>query len=227
MVNFYISIKMVIALLITFVPFYFIFFVRPKLKKQGGWKNSFDFARNHPKFFARLKKKLLLFGISFSNGLACNKSIRKIYLLMTLVAMLIVETVDTNVSHNIAGFVIEKGKVNYDFYTEYRYLSPMLTHPVATISSFFITFLFLSYRIGNHVLTTLHNSNGKFILLLLAAVAVCYLYDGRFILFGEILYILSFFSYCYPNFQAASLDATKEGKENKTQHKAQNKKKHK
>ena len=215
MIYVYISIKILLAMVITAIPLYILVFVKPKLKNKEEWKNSFEFAKKHRGFFTRLKKKRLELLLSFSNGLVYSKSVRKIYLLMTLVLMLIVETIDTNISHSIAKWVIVEGHQNYDFFTEYSYLNPMLTHPVATLTSFFLTFLFLSYRIGNYILTEFHNGKGNFILLLLAAVGLCYPEGGRFILLAEILFILSFAAYFYPNLQTAEFESIAQKKRKK------------
>lgn len=209
MIDFYISLKIALAMLITAIPLFIIFFVKPRLKKEEGWKNSFDFAQKHKGFFRVLKKKLVLFCVSFRNGLGCNKSIRKMYLLMILILMLAVETVDTNVSHYIAKFVMTAAQKDAGAYAKYEYLAPMLTHPAATVMSFFLTFLMLSYRIGNWILTRLHNDDGNFLLLSLLSVAFCYPFGGKTILLGEIFFILTFASYFYPNMEVVSETAKK------------------
>ena len=59
MINVYISIKILLAMVITAIPLYILFFVKPKLKNKEEWKNSFEFAKKHRGFFTRLKKKRL------------------------------------------------------------------------------------------------------------------------------------------------------------------------
>lgn len=199
MTDLYIAIKLTVAMIISIVPLFFWLYIRPKSKKDGTWKNSFELTQSNKEIIGKLKKKSLMLVRSFCIGLECSKGIRKLYVFITLLSMLIVEIIDTNVSRQIAKIVIEAGSANNAEYAYYEYLHPALTHPVATISSFIITFSLLSYKIGNYFLTKLHNSNMKFILLSVAVVLLYLLYGGRFTLLGEVLMIMLTASCYYPN----------------------------
>ena len=51
MIYVYISIKILLAMVITAIPLYILVFVKPKLKNKEEWKNSFEFAKKNKGFF--------------------------------------------------------------------------------------------------------------------------------------------------------------------------------
>lgn len=188
--------KLLLALAITTIPALFLFYVRPKSKHDGKWKNLFSLIGANGKGISAIKKKFYALSKSFANGLRYNKSIRKFYITIMVILMLATEIIDTNLSRTIARYVIASetaGQSVSDI------LYPLLTHPAATVTSFFLSVLFISYTVSNHVLTRLHNSTALFIAMAIINVVLAVVYSGRFMLMALVLLLLLNAACYYPN----------------------------
>ena len=82
---------------------------------------------------------------------------------------------------------------------------PFLTRPIVYLVSFALTLIFFSYRMANWILTIIHNS--KKTLLVLSAIMIFFsIFDeGRYMLFSEVLLIITMAALFYPNSMIAYL----------------------
>lgn len=206
MSTFVISMKLLVALVITSIPVLFLFYVKPKSKREKKWKNLFNLIGANSKILIAVKKKFHAFTKSFANGLKYNKSIRKFYVIIMVIFMLATEIIDTNLSRTIAGYAIKAQAVNHNAVLEILY--PLMTHPAATVTAFFLSVLLLSYTISNRVLTRLHRNTALFVVFSIIDIILAAVYSGRFILLSLVLLLLLNASCYYPEMYKGKTSGT-------------------
>lgn len=191
--------KFLLAMLITAVPVFFRFYIKPKSKSEKDWKNIFTWLETKSEFFAKIKKKSRAIAKSFFEGMKYNKKIRKFYILLMVITMLLVEIADLKMSQTIATFVLKYTGGSQIKAFDIDYLYPLLTNTFSTVTAFLMSIVLLSYRFANFILTKLHDNLYVFIFTSLLAVGLGLLCDGRMILLALTLLIILNTACYYPD----------------------------
>lgn len=190
MITFVISLKLLLALLLTSVPLFFWLYVKPRSKEDSKYHNLFRFLAAHSDKLTKLKKKLDSIIDSFGNGLIYSKKIRKFYIVLMVIGMLIVEITDLQISRYVARWITTVTGGNIQSASSYLFMYPALSHPMAEMAAVVITLACLSYRISNYYLTQIHNSIWLFTLNCVLIIVLCCISNQRCIVLGEVMYIM-------------------------------------
>ena len=206
MITFDIFLKLMLAMVLTAIPFAFHAYVMPKSEKQYKWKNSMTWLSTKSAFFGKYKKKFMAFTHTFEEGMKYNRKIRKFYILLMVIVLLALELVDVRTSQEIAAYVMSYTKGSPIKAYDIEFLYPLLTHPAATVSMFIFTIALLSYRLSNFILTKLSNNIWLFIFTSVATGLFGIICNGRLILVSLIMVIILNWACYYPNMDTGEIN---------------------
>ena len=209
-----IILKIILTLLLTSVPFIHHYYILPKSKKDERYKHlGMVMKRYMPKinyYFFILKKRIN----KFFQELKTNETNRKFFLLIVFFTMLIFLYVDWQSSSKVANIYMEYKNKNmlsklalvasneytfFDLKVLHNCLYSSVTFPLITLLSTLISFTFFSYKLSDKILIAIHNNITFFIINSIIIFLFSILYEGRMMLFSEIIFIINYAAILYPN----------------------------
>lgn len=204
-----IYLKILLALVLTVIPFWYAYYVRPKKDKPGIWRNGFTFIAAKMPAIGRVFFSIGNFFIKLHNGMRRSNSCRKFYILLFLMTVITYQYVDFHATSNaleaiknLSSAPLADGHETslpkaIKTTTETSAYTPFLTHPFATVLSACIGLVLFFYNPANKLLNLLHISRGIFSCTGLFIMFILLSRTAYFIL-AETLFLFLVAAYFYP-----------------------------
>ena len=200
------NIKLILALILTAIPFAYAYYVRPRKDKPGIWRNGFTFLSAQ---WPWLKKAATAIGKFFRrmyDGMRRSDTFRKFYILMVLLVILAYQYIDfhtasdmleaaRNMVENSGEKTAEKCAEKFPALKAYI---PFITSPYATITAAVMGLSLFSYRIADWMFTKLHDSRKTFFGFALAILVTLTL-SPRIFIIAETMFIILMAAFFYPD----------------------------
>ena len=95
---FILVLKLILALVLTMIPFVFHYWIKPKSKESPKWKNSISILEENLPSIRRKKRIIFLWFMRFYKKMKFSRNARKFFTYILIVSMLIVQFVDFQAS---------------------------------------------------------------------------------------------------------------------------------
>ena len=214
-----IVLKVVLALLLTLVPFVFHYVIKPKASSSPKWRSFYSFLSTKMPCIRRKVAKVKAW-ISYVYGkMHRSRNGRKFFILVLLVMMLVFQVVDYHAARQAYQLLGESSllsgtmsltpyHIRVPFLGEVMVpgsgklvvplLYPFLTKAWVYVMALGTTIMLFSYRLADRVLVGIHGSRCLQILLASLAIVVAVVDCGRAFLMGELIFILLMAGMVYP-----------------------------
>ena len=214
-----IVLKLILAMVLTMVPFWFHYWVKPKGKTSEKWSSSYGFLSSKMPWLS-LKVRAMKAWLSYVyQKMHRSHNGRKFFILVLLIAMLLYQVVDFHAAQEAYRLQAEYGSLGKDLsLTSYSITFPMLDSRVelgpkplmdSVLYPFFshfwvyplammLTLPLFSYKIADKVLLKIHGSWLLQVILAFLSVAMAAMDYGRVFLLSELLFILLMAGMVYP-----------------------------
>ena len=214
-----IVLKVVLALLLTLVPFVFHYVIKPKASSSPKWRSFYSFLSTKMPCIRRKASKVKAW-ISYVYGkMHRSRNGRKFFILVLLVMMLVFQVVDYHAARQAYQLLGESSllsgamsltpyHIRVPFLGEVMVpgsgklleslLYPFLTQAWVYVIALGSTMMLFSYRLADRVLVGIHGSRCLQILLASLAIVVAVVDCGRAFLMGELIFILLMAGMVYP-----------------------------
>jgi len=199
-------IKIILALLLSAIPFLFKHLIVPRKDSSPGCSNAIAAVGATRPFINKCGRQLFNMSIKIYNAMKHSAEARKLFSLILLLILLTIVIVDFNASASIARKVTkaaqESGSLSEEVIGLYTVYRPYLTFRYATLLAGLMTMPFFSYRLTDRILSRLAGSSRLFAVMsvvtmfLLALSAICY--SGRNIIIPQMLFVILGASSVYP-----------------------------
>ena len=209
---FILILKIILAFILTMIPFVFHYWVKPKSKESPKWENLISLLENKLPTIKRRKRKVYAWLLGVYRKMKFSRNARKFFTYILVVFMLIVQVVDfqssryaqqrldkmtstigVNDSHENATCMLAKRKASAMMLRSHT--TPFWAFNLCLV----ITLATFSFKLADMVLTQIHNVRwikwgmGASIILLIVASL------GRLMLVSEIAYLILLAGLIYPN----------------------------
>lgn len=184
----YLYIKIIIAILLSAIPFLFAIFIKPKAK-EGKWKNVFTLSDINSEKVANGAGKIRKFIMRIYEAMKYSDNARKFFIMVLIITMIVVQWIDSEATQTAVKAIIGNRENVYQEKESMVMLFPFITSPIVTILSMIYTLILFRYKWANKLLTKI-NTSKKMIVLFIALIMLSIVVgNGRFFLFGEILFL--------------------------------------
>ena len=184
----YLYIKIILAILLSAIPFIFSIFIKPKTK-DGKWKNVFTLSDINSEKVANGAGKIRKFIMRIYEAMKYSDNARKFFIMLLIITMIVVQWIDSEATQTAVKAIIgNRENVYLDKESMIKFF-PFITSPIVTISSMIYTLMLFRYKWSNKLLTKIHSSNKITILLCVIIIVSMIIGRGRFFLLGEILFL--------------------------------------
>lgn len=201
-----IYLKLILAFLLSAVPFLYVSFVKPKRETSTVWRNMFTAIGSQLPRLKAVKTACSRFFHRLYEGMKRSDNFRKFFSLITLLLMIAVQFIDFSASTEIArgikevaensdGNVAETAKHVNHIVAIY---GPLMTKPHATVLAACLSLSLFAYSSANWLLTKLHNS--RRILFFTALITLFFLFASpRYFIVAEVMEMMLMAAIIYPN----------------------------
>ena len=214
-----IVLKLILAMVLTMVPFWFHYWVKPKGKTSEKWSSSYGFLSSKMPWFSRKVRAMKAWLSYVYQKMNRSHNGRKFFILVLLIAMLLYQVVDFHAAQEAYRLQAEYGSLGKNLsLTPYSITLPMIDSRVelgpkpligSVLYPFFshfwvyplammLTLPLFSYKIADKVLLVIHGSWLLQVILAFLSVAMAAMDYGRVFLLSELLFILLMGGLVYP-----------------------------
>lgn len=193
--------KIILAFLLSALPFFYISFIRPKEKTSPVWRNMFTALGTQMPRLRAAKRAVGKFFHRLYEGMKKSDRFRKFFSLVTLLLMIAVQFVDFSASTEIARGIREISQSDAETYGEIHTIAiygPLMSKPHASVLAACLSLTLFSYTAADLLLTRLHNRRKFFFGVALIALIVIFS-SPRFLIVTEVLEIMLMAALIYPN----------------------------
>lgn len=184
----YLYIKIILAILLSAIPFLFAIFIKPKAK-EGKWKNVFTLPNINSEKVANGAGKIRKFIMRIYEAMKYSDNARKFFIMVLIITMIVVQWIDSEATQTAVKAIIGNRENVYQEKESMVMLFPFITSPIVTILSMIYTLILFRYKWANKLLTKI-NTSKKMIVLFIALIMLSIVVgNGRFFLLGEILFL--------------------------------------
>lgn len=193
-----IYLKLILALLLSAVPFVYAGCVRPKEKTSPVWRNIFTALGTQMPRLRKTKKAIVKFLYRIYDGMKKSDKFRKFFSLVTLLLMIAVQFVDFSAATSIARMLQEAARDNEQTAQTIAVYGAMMTRPHATVLAACLSLALFSYQMADWMLTRLHNRRKLFFCVALLTLAILFA-SPRYLIVAEVLETMLLAALVYPN----------------------------
>lgn len=209
---FILTLKLILAFVLTMIPFVFHYWIKPKSKDSPKWKNSISILENYMPSVRRKKRIVYAWLMRIYRKMKFSRNARKFFTYILIVSMLIVQVVDFHASKYANERLAESTSINAGkdchgsstcMMMKRKASATVLRSHITPFWAFnlclIVTIAAFSFRLADLTLTKIHNVRwikwimGIAILLLIVASL------GRLLLVAEISYLILIAGLIYPN----------------------------
>lgn len=193
-----IYLKLILAVVLSALPFIYRYYIRPKEKSSPIWRNMCTALGTQMPRLMKAEKAIAKFFRRIYYGMKKSDSFRKFFTLVTLLLMIAVQFVDFSASATIAKMTQE---VSHDSVQTARTIAvygAMMTRPQASVLAACLSLTLFSYQAANWLLTRLHNRRKLFFSVALLTLIVLFA-SPRYFIVAEVLEMMLLAALVYPN----------------------------
>ena len=184
----YLYIKIIIAILLSAIPFLFAIFIKPKTK-DGKWKNVFTLSDINSEKVANGAGKIRKFIMRIYEAMKYSDNARKFFIMLLIITMIVVQWIDSEATQTAVKAIIgNRENVHLDKESMIKFF-PFITSPIVTILSMIYTLILFRYKWSNKLLTKIGTSKKVIVLFVAMIMLSIVIGSGRFFLLGEILFL--------------------------------------
>lgn len=209
---FILVLKLILALVLTMIPFVFHYWIKPKSNESPKWKNSISILEENLPSIRRKKRIIFLWFMRFYKKMKFSRNARKFFTYILIVSMLIVQFVDFQASKYAKEHLNEVTSISVENTQPRNSTCLAIKHKASTMLlrshttpfwafnlCLIITLATFSFRLSDMVLTQIHNVRWikwamGLVIVLLIVVSI-----GRLLLVAEISYLILMAGLLYPN----------------------------
>ena len=184
----YLYIKIIIAILLSAIPFLFAIFIKPKAK-EGKWKNVFTLSDINSEKVANGAGKIRKFIMRIYEAMKYSDKARKFFIMLLIITMIVVQWIDSEATQTAVKAIIGNRENVYQEKESMVMLFPFITSPIVTILSMIYTLILFRYKWANKLLTKINKSKKMIVLFIALIMLSIVVGNGRFFLLGEILFL--------------------------------------
>ena len=208
---FILVLKLILALVLTMIPFVFHYWIKPKSKESPKWKNSISILEENLPSIRRNKRIIFLWFMRFYKKMKFSRNARKFFTYILIVSMLIVQFVDFQASKYAKEHLNEATSISVENTQSRNSTCLAIKHKASTklrshTTPFWafnlcliITLATFSFRLSDMVLTKIHNVRWIKWVMGVAIVLLIVTSIGRLLLVAEISYLILMAGLIYPN----------------------------
>lgn len=214
-----IVLKLILAMVLTMVPFLFHYWVMPKGKTSQKWSSSYGFLASKMPWFSRKVGAVKAWLSYVHQKMHRSHNGRKFFILVLLIAMLLYQVVDFHAAQEAYRLQAESSSMGKDLsLTSYYITFPMMDSRVelgpkplmdSVLYPFFthfwvyplammLTLPLFSYKVADGFLLRIHGSWLLQVILAFLSVTMAAMDYGRVFLLSELLFILLMAGMIYP-----------------------------
>lgn len=209
---FILTLKLILAFVLTMIPFVFHYWIKPKSKDSPKWKNSISILESNMPSIRRKKRMVYAWLMRIYRKMKFSRNARKFFTYILIVSMLIVQVVDFQASkyaqerldETTSTNVVDKSQNSSPCMTMKRKASTaMLRSHITPFWAFNLcliaTMAVFSFRLADWTLTHIHNVRWIKWAMGAAIILLVIISLGRLLLVAEISYIILLAGLIYPN----------------------------
>lgn len=200
-----IYLKMILACILSAIPFLYVSFIKPRKDKSPVWRNMFTVIGRCLPPLTTVKNAMNIFLIKMYIGMKFSDNFRKFFTLIVLIIMIGIQYTDFCVSSEVAKTITEIKATNVEGLKENSYgishiftLESWVTTPQASLLAAVMALSLFSYRMSDYILTQLHNSNKLFFFTAIATLVVLFV-SLRYLIIVETILLFLTAAEIYPN----------------------------
>lgn len=209
---FILVLKLILALVLTMIPFVFHYWIKPKRNESPKWENSISILEENLPAIRRKKRIVFVWFMRFYKKMKFSRNARKFFAYILIVSMVIVQVVDFQASKYANEHLNEATSISVEDTQPRNSTCLAIRHKASTMLlrshttpfwasnlCLIITLATFSFRLSDMVLTKIHNvrwikwAMGLVIVLLIVASI------GRLLIVAEISYLILMAGLLYPN----------------------------
>lgn len=184
--------KTAIAIILSLIPFCYVFFIKPKQKDCEEFKSMAALTKAKTPWLLRLPKRLLAFLRKLHRGMKTRTSCRRFFVSVMTIVLLVIQAVDSWAS--TTAMTLINASTDYD--TAYIKYGAYLSSRAALFFCFLFTLMLFSYRLSDTLLTDLHNNRRFYCFTGVLAMFIMMTSSEYFIL-AEMLFFILICAYFY------------------------------
>ena len=205
-----IYLKIILAFLLSAVPFLYVSFIKPRQETSSRYRNMFatigSLGINRLPQYKAVKTACTKFLHRLYEGMKRSDNFRKFFTLITLLLMIAVQFIDfsasTEIARGIKAVAVNNSKNTAETISQVNQViaayGSLMSKPHATVLAACLSLLLFAFGPANWLLTRLHNS--KKIFFFTALVTLFFLFvSPRYFIVGEIMEMMLLAALIYPN----------------------------
>lgn len=184
----YLYIKIILAILLSAIPFLFAIFIKPKAK-EGKWKNVFTLSNINSEKVASGAGKIRIFIKKIYQAMKYSDNARKFFIMLLIIIMIVFQWIDSEATQTAIREVIGNRENVHLERESIEMFFPFITSPIVTILSMIYTLILFRYKWSNKLLTKIGTSKKVIVLIVAMIMLSIVVGNGHFFLLGEILFL--------------------------------------
>ena len=184
----YLYIKIILAILLSAIPFLFAIFIKPKAK-EGKWKNVFTLSNINSEKVASGAGKIRIFIKKIYEAMKYSDNARKFFIMLLIIIMIVFQWIDSEATQTAIREVIGNRENVHLERESIEMFFPFITSPIVTILSMIYTLILFRYKWSNKLLTKIGTSKKVIVLIVAMIMLSIVVGNGHFFLLGEILFL--------------------------------------
>lgn len=201
-----IYLKIILAFLLSAVPFLYVTLIKPKRETSSVWRNIFTAIGSQLPRLKAVKTACSKFLHRLYEGMKRSDNFRKFFTLITLLLMIAVQFIDFSASTEIARGIREISQSDAETYGEIEtriahtiaVYGSLMSKPHATVSAACLSLTLFVFGSANWLLTRLHNSRKFFFFIALVTLIILFT-SPRYFIVVEIMEMMLMAALIYPN----------------------------
>lgn len=190
--------KIILAFLLSALPFFYISFIRPKEKTSPVWRNIFTALGTQMPRLRAAKNAVGKFFHRLYDGMKKSNNFRKFFSLITLLLMIAVQFVDFSATMNVAKMIQDASQDSQQTAQIIAVYGTLMTRPHASVLAACLSLTLFSYTAADWLLSRLHNRRKFFFGVALMALIVLFS-SPRYLIVTEVLEMMLMAALIYPN----------------------------
>lgn len=198
--------KLILAALLSAIPFLYVSLIKPKRETSSVWRNMFTAVGSQWPRLKAVKTACSQLLRRLYEGMKRNDNFRKFFTLITLLLMIAVQFIDfsatTEIARGIKAVSVSSSKNSAETVSEVNQViavyGPLMSKPHATVLAACLSMLLFAFGPANWLLTRLHNSRRVFFCAALVTLFFLF-FSPRYFIVGEIMEIILMVALIYPN----------------------------
>ncbi len=201
-----IYLKIILAFLLSAIPFLYVSFVKPKRETSKVWRNMFTAIGSQLPRLKAVKTTCAKFMHRLYEGMKRSDNFRKFFTLITLLLMIAVQFVDYSSSVEVARMIRDAANEGAETaakaaaYTSHviAVYGSLMSKPHATLLAACLSLILFVFKAGDWLLTRLHNSRKIFFTVAMMTLIILFT-SPRFFIVVEVLEMMLMAALIYPN----------------------------